>query len=125
MGRWEGLMVDRMEGHWADLMVDRWADRKGDQRVDRMEDRSEGHSEVQKVDRMEDRSGGHSWGGHSGDLMVGRMVDQMEVPRGDHSGGQTVDRTVVWEPPWGGRAGGMMLVVPGWFLSLPTPASTA
>ena len=93
-------MVDRMEGHWADLMVDRWADRKGGQRVDRMEDRSEGHSEVQKV-------------------------DQMEVPRGDHSEGQRVDRTVVWEPPWGGWAGGMMLVVPGWFLSLPTPASTA
>ena len=97
-------MVDRMEGHWADLMVDRWADRKGDQRVDRMVDRS-------------------------GDLMVGRMVDQMEVPREvpreDHSAGQRVDRTVVWEPPWAGRAAGMMLVVPGWFLSLPTPASTA
>ena len=97
-------MVDRMEGHWADLMVDRWADRKGDQRVDRMVGR---------------------WGDHSGDLMVGRMVDQMEVPREDHSAGQRVDRTVVWEPPWAGRAAGMMLVVPGWFLSLPTPASTA
>ena len=121
-------MVDRMEDRWeglmADLMVDRWADRKGDQRVDRMEDRSE----VQKVDRMEDRSGGHLEdlrGGHSGDLMVGRMVDQMEVPREDHSAGQRVDRTVVWEPPWAGRAAGMMLVVPGWFLSLATPASTA
>ena len=63
----------------------------------------EGHSE--------DRKGGHSEarkGGHSEARMEGHLEDLM----------------VVWEPPWAGQVVGMMLVVPGWFLSLPTPAST-
>ena len=100
--------------------------------VDRWEGRKEGHSEAQKADRMEglmvdrweDRKGGHS---------EAQKADRMEVPReahledrmGGHSGGQKVDRMEVWGLPWAGQAGGMMLVVPGWFLSLPTPASAA
>ncbi len=108
MGRWEGLMVDRMEG--------RSGVQKADQRVDRME----GRSGVQKADQME---------GHLEDRMGVQKADQMEGHLGDRMGAKrevlSEDQRVVWEPPWAGRVVGMMLVVPGWFLSLPTPASTA
>ena len=72
-----------------------------------MVDLTGGHLEDLRVDHWADHSGGHLEG-----RMEGHLEDLM------------VDRTVVWEPPWAGRVVGMMLVVPGWFLSLPTPAST-
>lgn len=96
-------MVDRME--------DQRVDRLGDRLVVRMEgrsgDRKADHSEAQRAGRME---------GHSEDRKGGHSEARME--------GHLEDLMVVWEPPWAGRVVGMMLVVPGWFLSPPTLAST-